>query len=50
MTTNGSSTGPARGDGGRRQRLQSGRRGCGRAYGGVRERHGMSRYGRIAFF
>lgn len=43
--------GSDRGDDDRRQqRPPTGGRRCGRAYGGVRERHGTSGYGRIGIF
>lgn len=48
MTTNGSAAGPAQGE--RQMRPPTFGRRCGRAYGGVRERHGTSRYGRLGIF
>lgn len=39
-----------RDDGVRRHRVPAGGRRCGRAYGGVRERHGTSGHGRIGLF
>ena len=50
MTTSSTSFGSNHGDGDRRHRPPTGGRRCGRAYGGVRERHGTSGYGRIGIF
>jgi hypothetical protein len=49
MTTSSTSFGSVRDDE-RPQRPPTGGRRCGRAYGGVRERHGTSGYGRIGIF
>lgn len=50
MMTNSTSFGSVCGDERRQQRPPTGGRRCGRAYGGVRERHGTSGYGRIGIF
>jgi hypothetical protein len=50
MMTSSTGFGSDRGDDRRQQRPPTGGRRCGRAYGGVRERHGTSGYGRIGIF